>query len=163
MRYLGIDLGDKRTGLATGDNLLRLAVPSGVLEIPADREGGEALLTALRQVIDVQLGTPLTTGEIVVGLPLNMDGTEGPRARRCREFAVRLAGVTGRHVHLQDERLSTASADWSMARTGLTHKQKKARRDAIAAAALLQGFLGALPPDPEHALREEHGGEPSSS
>jgi putative Holliday junction resolvase len=77
-----------------------------------------------------------------------MDGSEGPRARACREFARQLADRTGRTVHLVDERLTTAAADWSMSQSGLTHKQKKARRDAIAAAALLQGFLDALPNEP---------------
>lgn len=74
-----------------------------------------------------------------------MDGSEGPRAKRSREFAMRLQAKSGRTVLFQDERLTTAAADWSLAGTGLTHKQKKNRRDAIAAAAMLQSFLDALP------------------
>lgn len=149
MRYLGIDLGDKRTGLAMGDNLLRIATPAGVVEVASAQDGGNALLAALQREVDERLGVgPGSIGELVIGLPLNMDGSEGPRARASRAFAERLAERTGRRVHLVDERLTTAAADWSMSQTGLTHKQKKRRRDAIAAAALLQGFLDALPDDP---------------
>jgi putative Holliday junction resolvase len=76
-----------------------------------------------------------------------MDGTEGPRARLTRAFGDSIAEQGGRKVHFHDERLTSAAADWSMAMSGLTHKQKKARRDALAAAAMLQGFLDALPRD----------------
>jgi putative holliday junction resolvase len=147
MRYLGIDLGDKRTGLAVGDDQLRMAVPARVLEMPAGQR--DSLLAALERAIEDHLGNAAAPGELVIGLPMNMDGTEGGRARAARDFAALLAARTGRRVHLQDERLTTAAADWSLARTGLTHKQKKERRDAIAAAALLQGFLNALPKNGE--------------
>ena len=79
---------------------------------------------------------------------LNMDGTEGPRSKSVRAFAERLRDRTGRVVHLADERLSTADADWSLARSGLTHKQKKQRRDAVAAAGILGEFLAGLASPP---------------
>lgn len=146
MRYLAIDLGDKRTGLAVGDDQLRLAAPAGVLEVPSDHDGGRALLKALVRATAEHLGESLRSpGELVIGLPINMDGTEGPRAKKARDFAALLAQATGRAFQMQDERLTTAAADWSLAQTGLTHKQKKGRRDAIAAAAMLQSFLDALP------------------
>jgi putative holliday junction resolvase len=149
VRYLAIDLGDKRTGLALGDDLLRLAAPAGMIEVPVEREGGGALLEAICRAIVDLLGTAgKSPGELVVGLPFNMDGTEGPRARLARAFAQRLGEKSGRRIHFQDERLTTAAADWSLAKTGLTHRQKKGRRDAIAAAAMLQGFLDGLPPGP---------------
>lgn len=144
MRYLGIDLGDRRTGLALGDDQLRLAIPAAVLEIPVDRQAGEALLAALQRAISEHLGPAVAPGELVIGLPMNMDGTEGPRAQAARRMGEKIGAMTGRRVHMQDERLTTAAADWSLAQTGLTHKQKKERRDAIAAAALLQGFLNAI-------------------
>jgi len=78
---------------------------------------------------------------LVIGLPLNMDGTEGPRAKLVRSFAVLLETRTARVVHMQDERLTSANADWNMAGSGLTHKQKKSRRDALAAAEILKDFL----------------------
>lgn len=147
MRYLGIDLGDKRTGLALGDTEIRLASPVEVVEIPIDRDAGLSLRRALQEACARLLGEGrAATGELVVGLPLNMDGSEGARAKLTRAFGTALADVLGRPVHFHDERLTSVAADWSMAMSGLTHKQKKARRDALAAAAMLQGFLDALPP-----------------
>jgi putative Holliday junction resolvase len=138
-RCIAIDLGDKRTGLALGDTVTRIASPAGVVETPLDRDGGAALLEDLAGAIGELVGDG--PADLVVGIPLNMDGTEGPRAKLSRAFAARLAARTGRMVHLQDERRTTDIAHERMARTGLTHKQKKARRDAIAAAAILQAFL----------------------
>jgi putative Holliday junction resolvase len=153
MRYLALDLGDKRTGLALGDSDLRMAAPAGVLEVALSQRAGEALLEAVAKEIDRQLGPgtgaggpgAVAAGEIVVGLPLNMDGSQGARAALVRRFATRLGARTGCTIHFFDERLSSAAADWTMARSGLTHRQKKERRDALAAAAILQGFLDSLP------------------
>lgn len=146
-RFLCIDLGDKRTGLAIGDSVLKIASPLDVLEVPKAQRDGGALLDALVAAIAEQRPTGL-----VIGLPLNMDGTEGPRSRMAREFGQRLAGATGLSVHYQDERLTSTHADWQMARTGMTRGQKKAKRDALAAAAILRDFLASLA-----------GGESSSS
>jgi putative Holliday junction resolvase len=143
MRYLAIDLGDKRTGIATGDALTRIASPVAVLEVSAAERHGEALLEAILRTI-ADFWTPRDQGELVVGLPINMDGTEGPAAKKARDVARVLSERTNRPVHLFDERLTSAEADWRMAQTGLTHAQKKARRDAIAAAAILEGFLNSL-------------------
>ena len=144
MRYLAIDLGDKRTGLAVGDAVTRIAGPVGMLDTPIDRTGGDALLDAIDAACREHLGEDPAAGELVLGLPLNMDGSAGPRAGLVRAFAERVRARTGRAVHLHDERRSSARADERMARTGLTRGQKKARRDAIAAAAVLQDFLDAL-------------------
>lgn len=138
MRLLAIDLGDKRTGLALGDRVTGTASPLSVLEIPLAERDGASLLDRLATVIEEELGPQDT---LVLGFPLNMDGSEGPRAKLCRGFGTRLAARTGRAVLLADERRTSARADELMARSGLTHKQKKARRDAIAAAAILQGVL----------------------
>lgn len=143
MRYLCIDLGDKRTGLAVGDVFTRLVSPAGVLEVPRERRDGQDLLDAL--VKEVVKHAP---GALVVGLPMNMDGTEGPRAKLVRTVADRIAKATKLDVHFQDERLTSADADWTMARSGLTHGQKKARRDALAAMAILKDFLQTLPERP---------------
>lgn len=140
MRYLAIDLGDKRTGLALGDSITRLATPVRVLEVPIAAREGEQLLDALAAAIDDLLGP---AGELVIGLPLNMDGTEGPRAKIVRAFAARLAARTAHPLHFSDERLTSDAADKALARSGLTHKQKKERRDAIAAARILDGFFAA--------------------
>ena len=134
MRFLAIDLGDKRTGLAIGDDETGLASPVSVIQKPASP--GDELLRGIAGVID-EYGAD----ELVLGLPLNMDGTEGPRARIVRSFSDRLGQETGLVVHLHDERLTSAAADDRMARTGLTHGQKKQRRDALAAAEILRDFL----------------------
>ncbi|MEM1328933.1 MAG: Holliday junction resolvase RuvX [Planctomycetota bacterium] len=143
MRFLAIDLGDRRTGLAVGDTYTGLAGPAGVLEVPRDRDGGLALLRALDDAIEEHLGPSHMPGGLVLGLPLHMDGSESPRAKLARAFAETLKERTGRTVYLQDERLTSIEADERMARTGMTHKQKKRKRDALAAAAMLTEFLRA--------------------
>jgi putative Holliday junction resolvase len=144
MRYVAIDLGDKRTGLAVGDAITRLVTPLAVLESPIAVRGGEQLLEDLAKAIAEQLGPAAAgAGELVVGLPLNMDGTEGPRAKMVREFAARVEKKTGRVVRFQDERLTSAEADWGMARSGMTRGEKKSRRDALAAGVVLRDFLAA--------------------
>lgn len=146
MRYLCIDLGDKRTGIAAGDSITRIAAPVGVIELPISERAGEALIEAVLRAVNDQV-SPHARATIVFGLPLNMDGTEGPRARHVRTFATRLAERLGpdRPVLFHDERLSSADADWQMAGSELTHKQKKLRRDALAAAAILRDYLASLP------------------
>jgi putative Holliday junction resolvase len=154
MRLLGIDLGDSRTGVASGDTASGLASPLLAVSVPASREAD--LASAIARLADEQEADAL-----VVGLPLNMDGSEGPRARIVRRLAAALAEAAGRPVHLHDERLTSAEADWAMAGSGLTHKQKKARRDALAAAAILRDFL-AHPPDPPDTVRpsRDRSGDP---
>lgn len=142
-RYLAVDLGDRRTGLALGDPVGRIAGPLQVLDIPLAHRGGLDLLDAIARVADAELGP---RDAIVIGLPLNMDGSEGPRAALTRAFAQRLGERTARHVLPFDERRSSLAAEARLARSGLTHDQKKRRRDAIAAAAILQAFFDAMPP-----------------
>lgn len=139
MRIFAIDLGDRRTGLALGDHITGIASPVGLIEIPIEREGGLALLRELHTQFNHQAGGLDT--EVLFGLPLNMDDSEGPRAKLVRDFAQRFANLTGRSVVLVDERQTTLAADKQMARSGLTHKQKKRRRDAIAAATIVRLYL----------------------
>lgn len=148
MRYLAIDLGDKRTGLALGDSITRIATPHEVLEIAITNNDGVALLDALVRAINDAVGRPNADTTLVFGLPINMDDTEGPAAKKVRAFAARLAERAPYQIAFHDERLTTAQADWIMAQSGLTHGQKKARRDAIAAAEILKSFLDGLPAAP---------------
>lgn len=134
MRYLAIDLGDKRTGLAVGDEEVRLASPLRTIERPMAQR--DLLLTDLARVIEDHKPDAL-----VLGLPINMDGTEGPRAKIVREFARSLEQHSRLRVEFQDERLTSDAADWDMSQSGLTRGQKKQRRDALAAAAILRDFL----------------------
>ena len=145
MRYLAIDLGDKRTGLAIGDSETGLATPLKVLDVPIVRHGGEALIAAIVRVVDEHIGPggDESRGEIIIGLPINMDGTEGPRSRAVRVFGQQISRRTGLVVWYQDERLSTADANWDMAGSGMTRKQKKGRRDALAAAVILRDYIAA--------------------
>ena len=132
MRYLAVDLGAKRTGLAAGDDVTRLVQPVEVLQVPR----GPALMDALAKAVDRH-----GPDAIVLGLPINMDGTEGGAAKDVRAFGEALAARTKLPVHLQDERLTSFEADSRMAQSGRTHRQKKELRDAIAAAAILEDFL----------------------
>jgi putative Holliday junction resolvase len=138
VRLLALDLGDKRTGLAVGDTITNLVTPVGVVELAmAQGERGERLVAEL-----VRLAREHEAEALVVGLPLNMDDSEGPRAKIVRAFASRVEGASGLPVIFQDERLTSVEADWQMSRSGLTHKGKKKRRDALAAAAILRDYLG---------------------
>ncbi len=141
MRLLCVDLGDKRTGLAVGDTETRFASPLEVVEKPmAAGPAGEPLINAVAKA-----ALDHNAGALVIGLPLNMDDTEGPRAKLVRAFGARLGERIGKPVHYQDERLTSVDADWSMSRSGLTRGQKKKRRDALAAAAILRDYLASLP------------------
>lgn len=139
MRIFAIDLGDRRTGLALADRITSIASPAGLVEIPIEREHGRLLIDAIVKQFHQQASGPET--EIVMGIPLNMDDTEGERAKLVRAFAVKLASRIDRPVVLVDERKTSQLADARMSQSGLTHKQKKQRRDAIAAAAIAQLYL----------------------
>ena len=170
MRFLAIDLGDKRTGLAVGDSETGVVTPLTVLEVSISVAQGDLLLEAIARAAEEQLGparragTPGarldSPGELVLGLPLNMDGTEGPRAKVVRAFARRIAQRTARKFYYQDERLSSADADWAMSRSGMTRQQKKEKRDALAASAILRDFLAsttrapAIEPEEKMTARE---------
>ena len=137
MRYLAIDLGDKRTGFAAGDDVVGLVQPLAVVEAPSRTAQLQASLKAIDEY---------GPNAVVIGLPFNMDGTEGPRARLVREFAAELAAQLPRFprvaIEFHDERLSSFAAEERLKRTGRTHGEKKALRDALAACAILEAWLG---------------------
>ncbi len=132
MRYLAIDYGLKRTGLAVCDADETLASPLVVLT------GQGGLIEKIRQVV-----TDQAVDAIVLGLPLNMDGTEGNQAKRVRDFAAELTKQIELPLFFQDERLSSFDAEKRLAALGITRKKKKKHLDAIAAAAILQAFIDA--------------------
>ncbi|MBL4591973.1 MAG: Holliday junction resolvase RuvX [Phycisphaerales bacterium] len=146
MRLIAIDLGDKRTGIALGDRITMIASPVACIEVPIQDHNGQRLLDALAKEVRTLIGTERV--EVLLGLPINMDGSESPRSKISRVFGQRIADALGLDVVLVDERRTSKAADELMAQTGLTHKQKKARRDAIAAAAIMQVYLDT----PEAAL-----------
>lgn len=120
------------------------------------------MLEAVARAVEDQLGDNprIQRGEVVIGVPLNMDGTAGQRVQIVRAFAARLAQRLGRPLHEQDERLTSAQADWDMAQSGLTHQQKKERRDALAAAAILTDFLEARKNEPMDPTQDADRGSP---
>jgi putative holliday junction resolvase len=136
-RWLAIDPGDKRLGVAVGSTGEGIATPLDV--IPAHPED-----QAIRKIL--HYAREYQADGLVVGWPLNMDDTEGPQGKSARDMAVRLREQTGLDVRMWDERLSSFSADQALA--GLwSRKKKKARQDAVAAAAILQDFLAQGGPD----------------
>ena len=134
MRFLCIDLGDRRTGLAVGDDELYMAHPVCVLEIPI----GQPLVDAIVEAIGNN-----AADELVIGLPLHMDGTEGQRAKITKAFADQITNVVDIAINFQDERLTSAAAEELLSGSGKTHKQKNQSRDALAAAEILKDFLDA--------------------
>lgn len=132
MRYLAIDHGQKRTGLAVSDASETLVSPHSVIETQSSVE-------LLRRILPVIADEQIEA--IVVGLPYNMDGSEGPRAKQVRRFADQLAEKVEIPILFYDERLSSFEAEGLMTEMELTRKKKKKRLDAIAAAAILRAFL----------------------
>ena len=142
-RVLGIDAGERRVGVALSDELRLLASPLAVL----DRGHGLApVLDALAQVASTE-----SVAHIVVGLPLNADGSHGRQARRAQDFARVAQRVLGVPVEMWDERLSTREAEHIARTQGRNMRRLRARGqiDAIAAAVILQDYL-------DHAHRSDH-------
>jgi putative Holliday junction resolvase len=130
MRYLAIDYGTKRTGLAVCDAGETVVSPVGVLR------GRKGLIEKIGQIIaDEEIGA------VVLGLPLNMDGSEGPQAKQVLAFAEQLRRHLQIPVHLQDERLSSFGAEQKLQEIGLSRAKRQERLDALAAAEILQAFL----------------------
>ncbi len=130
MRILGLDIGTKRIGAAVSDALRMTA--QGLETI------GRNDAAALEGVVKEN-----DISEIVVGLPLNMDGTKGERARDAESFAAALREKFPVPVRLWDERLSTASAESYMIRGGLSRAKRRRLNDRAAAQIILQGYLDA--------------------
>ncbi|MDP7029441.1 MAG: Holliday junction resolvase RuvX [Phycisphaerales bacterium] len=127
MRLLAVDLGDKRTGLATGDSETGTVFPLTTLNIPIGEQLAAAIAAAAMEH---------AAEAIVLGLPLNMDGSEGPRAATTRAFGDTVAVATGLPIHYQDERLTSFEAEHR------TRGQSPAQgTDAHAAAILLEEYL----------------------
>ena len=133
-RVLAVDLGSRRIGVALSDPTGTVAAP---LETIAHRERRKdiAAVAALARAHGV--------ARIVLGWPRNMDGTSGPAARRAEAFAEALRRVAGVPVDLWDERLSTVAADRALRDADVKRERRRALRDQIAAALILQSYLDA--------------------
>jgi len=134
VRVLALDIGEKRVGVAVSDPTARVATPLEVLDATeASRPGGK-----LQRIIeDYEVET------VVVGLPLSMDGTEGPQARRVRETADRMARFLPITIQFVDERLSSVEAKRRMREAGLDERRQRGSVDMVAASIFLQDYLDA--------------------
>lgn len=133
-RIMGIDYGQVRVGVAVSDPLGYTAQPVDTF----DARDAERLVRQIGQVCDQR-----AVQTIVVGLPLNMDGSEGPSAQEARRFAELLEERLGRKVELWDERLSTMRAERTMLDADLSRARRRKHRDRMAAQFILQGYLEA--------------------
>jgi putative Holliday junction resolvase len=131
-RRLCLDLGTVRIGLALSDPLGITATPLPSLA----RRGDAADLAALAEAV-----TAHGVGELVIGLPRNMDGSTGPAAREAERFAEAARRSLGLPVSLYDERLTTRAAEAALAEAGLRGRKRRARVDGVAAALILQSYL----------------------
>ena len=131
-RIMGIDYGDARTGVALSD--LLCSIVGSTCVVPS-RNTEKAVADIVRMAKESDVGT------IVVGLPRNMNGSEGPRAELCREFAARLERETGLEVVLWDERRTTVEAHNILSQHNYHGKKRKDTVDAVAASLILEGYL----------------------
>lgn len=136
MRALGVDFGERRIGLAVSDETGGIVVPVGVVLRRSDA-------AAVREIAAAAAEREVRA--VVVGLPRLASGFEGPMARRARSFARKLAEASGLPVELQDESLTSASAESDLREAGLGARARAAARDAEAAARLLRDWLEGRP------------------
>lgn len=134
MRILSVDYGLARIGIALSDASGMLATALTVVQ----RRSDEA---AAREI--AELASAHRAERIVVGLPRNMDGSIGDRARACQDFATLLGEVSGIEIAMFDERLTTVAAERSLIAQGVKRAKRKQVIDAVAATILLQSYLDA--------------------
>ena len=131
-KIMGIDYGDARTGVAISDLMCTIV---GSTAVVPSRNAEKAIADI------VKLAQDNNVGEIVVGLPKNMDGTDGIRAELCREFAKKLGEATQLPVAMWDERRTTVEAHNILSQHNYHGKKRKNTVDAVAASLILEGYL----------------------
>lgn len=132
MRLMALDVGEKRIGIAFSDALGITAQGHSVLERKNLSRDFQTLLDLAREH---------EVSRIVVGLPLNMNGTVGPKALEVQEFAAELGAFTGLEIVFWDERLSTVSAERVLLQADVSRRKRKGVRDKLAAVYILQTYL----------------------
>jgi len=132
-RFMGVDYGVRRIGIAIGDTEVRIAMPLATVE-----GTGEPTRDA-RRVAD--LGQEQEVAAFVVGLPLNMNSGESEQTALTRRFAAELERLGGRPVHLQDERLTSFAAEETLREVGAVDRRGRGLTDRIAAQKILQDYL----------------------
>ena len=131
-RKMGIDYGDKRIGIALTDALCIISSPYEVFQNVSREKSLEHLLKLIKE---------FNVDEIAMGLPLNMDGSEGERAKIHREFGEELAKISNIKVSFVDERLTSAEAEEILISSGVRREKRKELIDKISAQIILQTYL----------------------
>ena len=134
-RLLGLDLGEKTIGLALSDTRLTVATPWKTLKRGKFQVDAQSLAAAIAEH---------GIGGLIIGLPLNMDGSEGPSAQSARAFARNFAAISDCPLALVDERLSTAAVTRTLLEADASRRRRSAAVDKMAAAYILQGALDRL-------------------
>lgn len=137
MRIMGLDFGSKTVGVAVSDPL---GITAQGVEI-IRRKSENKLRQTLARIEELVAEYGVT--ELVLGYPKHMNGTEGERCEKTKEFQEMLQRRTGLPVALWDERLTTVAADRAMLEAGLDHRERKEHVDEIAAVLILQGYMAA--------------------
>ena len=135
MRIMGIDYGDARTGLAVSDEMNILVGEAWTL----NEWNPERVADVIAQEAQKR-----NVGRLVLGLPKNMDGSEGPRAEKCRDFAELLRSKTDIELVMWDERRSSIEAHAILHTVGKKERSHRRTVDAVAASLILEGYLGSL-------------------
>ena len=138
MRILGLDFGSKTVGVAVSDGLLLTA--QGIETI--ERKDESKLRKTCARIEELIAEYEIT--EIVLGLPKNMNNTEGERVEKTKAFGEMLERRTGLPVHYWDERLTTVAAEQILMESGVRRENRKAVIDKVAAGLILQGYLDCL-------------------
>ena len=132
MRVAALDVGEARIGVAVSDELGITAQPLGVVR----RVGGRRDLEALERLL-----APYAPGRLVVGLPLDMRGSEGPQAARVRAFAEKAAAHLALPLDFWDERFTTVAAERTLLEADVSRRRRREVVDKLAASLILQGYL----------------------
>ena len=135
MRIMGLDFGSKTVGVAVSDSLLMTAQGVEIIRRKEENKLRQTLARIEELIVEYEVG------EIVLGLPKNMNATEGIRVELTLEFKDKLERRTGLPVHMWDERLTTVTADKTMMEAGIRRENRKEYVDMIAASLILQGYL----------------------
>ena len=138
MRIMGLDYGSKTVGIAVSDTLLITAQSVEIIR----RESENKLRKTLARI--EQLIKEYEVNELVLGLPKNMNNSEGIRVEKTKEFKEMLERRTGLNVILWDERLTTVAADRAMMEAGIRREDRRNYVDKIAATFILQGYLDSI-------------------
>lgn len=135
MRIMGLDFGSKTVGVAISDALLVTAQGIEIIRRKEENKLRQTLARIEELIVEYEVE------EIVLGLPKNMNATEGARVELTQEFKEKLERRTGLPVHMWDERLTTVAADKAMMEAGIRREKRKDYVDMIAATLILQGYL----------------------